>query len=501
MTVTGIRPVVAALRTHRVAILLVAVGTLARIQALNDSINESYAFRQTQTALVIRQFIRGGFDARTPLPVFGPDSLVPFEFPAFQHLASLVARALEIDAGTAGRLTSLVWFQIACVAGYLIARRTFGTRAGFVALVLGQALPFGLQWGVASLIEFMPVALMLVAVAALLRRPTPAVIFVASLVTALAALIKVTTFVTLAPMLLLVILAQGEGGLRTRVRTLTLRSVAAVALPSGSGLVAAALWTSFADRVKAGQASTAWLTSSALRTWNFGTLDQRLDPEVIWSMASDWASIIPFAVLPLLLIPALLHTTKRLEFAAVGLAAVTGPLLFTNLYFVHNYYYSAVFLPIVILTAASIGEITSLTVQRTPGRAGAPIAIALTVVILLAGQESSIARGHLQGWWRGERAAPGAAAVIARLTPADGVVITVGCDWNPTLAYFSDRPFHMIRPPGTVLPVGPEDVPGAAAVYFCGGPGEESESVLARDLPGFRAFATEDPNLYLLRAD
>ncbi len=58
-----------------------------------------------------------------------------------------------------------------------------------------------------------------------------------------------------------------------RRRTGRSGSLALVLVP----LAAALLWTRHADAIKAASPTTAWLTSDALREWNFGTLAQRLD--------------------------------------------------------------------------------------------------------------------------------------------------------------------------------------------------------------------------------
>ena len=42
-------------------------------------------------------------------------------------------------------------------------------------------------------------------------------------------------------------------------------------------ILAAAAWTRHADAIKAASRTTEWLTSTELREWNFGTLDQRLE--------------------------------------------------------------------------------------------------------------------------------------------------------------------------------------------------------------------------------
>ena len=68
---------------------MVVAGTALQSGSLTGTVLGCHDFRLSQTALVARTFIADGFDWRTPLPVFGPESFVPFEFPLFEDAAAV----------------------------------------------------------------------------------------------------------------------------------------------------------------------------------------------------------------------------------------------------------------------------------------------------------------------------------------------------------------------------------------------------------------------------
>ena len=66
------------------------------------------------------------------------------------------------------------------------------------------------------------------------------------------------------------------------------RSRMILAVPLLAGLASAAIWTRVADGVKASNPFSAFLTSTNLTEWNFGTVEQRLDP-------SRWQSVLGYS--------------------------------------------------------------------------------------------------------------------------------------------------------------------------------------------------------------
>jgi hypothetical protein len=132
-----------------------------------------------------------------------------------------------------------------------------------------------------------------------------------------------------------------------------------ICAPLSAGL----LWTRFGDSVKALNPLTAELTSSAISTWNFGTVALRLSP-------GAWATV-ALVVALLVLGPATsiacCWCAVRLRragpslppaglVAALAAGAIAGPAVFTNLYVQHDYYAMAGGVFIILLAAILFGD-------------------------------------------------------------------------------------------------------------------------------------------------
>lgn len=101
----------------------------------------------------------------------------------------------------------------------------------------------------------------------------------------------------------------------------------------------ALLWNLYIDLIKNSNELTVWLTSSNLRSWNFGTLSQYTDINVYRKILAFISTLIlssDFKYLGLLLIFVILIIRKESIFV-FGL-----PFIFINLYYVHDYYFLAV---------------------------------------------------------------------------------------------------------------------------------------------------------------
>ena len=111
---------------------LIAVGTLIRIPQLWHGLNEMHAFRQTQTTYVALEYARHGINLlHTPLPIFGPNSDVPMEFPLVQAMAAVLIR-LGVEPDSAMRIVGLAGFQAAGVLLCVLVLRWHGQLATIV---------------------------------------------------------------------------------------------------------------------------------------------------------------------------------------------------------------------------------------------------------------------------------------------------------------------------------------------------------------------------------
>src|SRR5690349_21039333 len=75
-----------------------------------NSITNSFSFRQCQTAIAARSIQEGGPFFAYETPVLGPPWSVPFEFPFYQGLVGWSARFLPLPLEQTGRLFSVLFF-------------------------------------------------------------------------------------------------------------------------------------------------------------------------------------------------------------------------------------------------------------------------------------------------------------------------------------------------------------------------------------------------------
>jgi hypothetical protein len=303
-----------------------------------------------------------------------------------------------------------------------------------LALTLLLASAFYVFWSRAFLIEstalFFSLAY-LATVWAFLDRPRWAVFLLALSLGVLAALVKITTCAGawLALGLLLPTFLRGPGGWRRALAWLVL-----VGVPIAAGF----LWTAYADGLKEQNPFARHLTSHALREWNFGTWDERWRWET-WGGIFFRATVMAGQTILLgcSLLLALLARRRRAAVAGCALIYVTLPLVFTNLYVVHEYYAYA---SMVFLVGGVALAVTGLSERGGRwARAGRLLAVAFLVV---AGYD------YLERYYPIQSANHTESAAVCRAvrerTDPDEVILVLGCDWSSEVPYYSRRRALMV---------------------------------------------------------
>ena len=424
--------------------LLVAVvlglATLPRLLTLGQPLVEVHAFRQTQTAYTAILFHEQGIDLwRSQLPVLGRPFEAPFEFPLFQALAALV-----MDAGVAPdlalRLTGLACFLLTAAALWLLVRRIATPVTAVLALAFFVCSPFGLLWSRTSLIEYLATAASLwFVVTGMAWRDRPGMVtWIAAVVLgAVAMAVKITTGVFwILPLLAYRPAALDEpassGGSR-RVQLLGLAGMLAIPVVAGLG------WTVHADQIKAQGEFTAWLTSSALQTWNFGTLAQRLRP-ANWlvparRIASEMVGL-PFLLLLLPVPFAVARSRQWLAWLALAGVVILPIATLFNLYVVHDYYLAALS-PAV---AALLGLGAAWVWEHRGGR------VLTTAIVVGAVAFAALSYSLTFSYWSSifqpvsdpAKILPQAAELASVSQPGD-LAIVQGRDWSPAVLYYARR--------------------------------------------------------------
>lgn len=441
----------------RIGPLAVLVGGVAlRLPRLGIPFTDNHDFRQTQTAITVQAFLDQGVSVlRYPTPVFGPPWTLPFEFPTFQLSAYPLAR-LGMPLELACRTAALAWYALSAVLLLRLALRWTEPRIALASLAFYLFSPFGLLWSRASLIDYASVALALGYVLLLGRwvdSPRTGRLTWTIAVGALAFLTKITTLAVVAPAVAVLLAGACSSWLARGQRRRALGHVAGAALAVALPLLAGLAWTAWADHVKSGSPSTAWLTSEHLTRWNFGSWEQRLDAGAWRGIGERIArTILPGALL-LLGLPAVWRAWRRRGTATSWaiLAAILGAGLavgtFFNLYAVHDYYLIAVTPPLALLAGAGLVTLAEIPV---PWVGVGARALLLAVLVVLA-------TGRVWRWYALPYALSGyrdrtgeplleVARQIAALTPRDGWVVVEGEDWNPRLLYWAHRRGFYVKP-------------------------------------------------------
>lgn len=390
-----------------------------------------FQFRQVQTAIGTLFFPAGGFALDHELPLFGPPWAVPLEFPLYQALVAWFAQATGLALDPAGRFVSWVFFQAALPAWWLllgslgIAR---GHRPLFLALLVTS--PIYLYFSRFFLMEstvLCGAAWFLAAYARWIARGGYGWALLAAVAGALAAMIKPPTmavFGLAAGLLTLRELRRTPGG----APALLLRGAAAFALPLAAGL----WWQIHSAGVRAANPE-ARILDVMFGYFSFGDLALRLSGEYWRRTIEVWLTGILSEGGLVLALLGLFRADAGRRLLALGAFAVflSGQLFFAHLYFVHDYYFYAngVFLLIAAgLALLALGDDTALPF-------GARLALPAAVIAL---QIAAYARTYLPVQ-RVNVPVPELAQVLARLTDPDDVLVILGQDWDAHLPYYAQR--------------------------------------------------------------
>ena len=412
------------------AVALLAIYTAIVIPSLGQSLLESHAYRQTQTAYTAVLFAERDIDVlRPPLPVLGAPGIVPLEFPLFQALGAIPIR-LGVAPDLAMRLVGVLTFLASAILLYLLARRLLPERAALFALGAFLFNSHALLYGRASLIEYLAVGFGLGFVYFVIRwldggRWTNWLL--ALIGGAGVMLVKITT----APIFLIPALFWVSRSGTRAYRMPSVWLLLAIAGAVGLG------WSQYADAVRAGNPATEFLAARNSFEWFFGTLGQRLDPSawrvpLVALLTLSGFGLIFWGFLSARF--AALHPQRAYLLAMLLVVAIT-PLLLFNLYAIHDYYY-AVLAPFIAI-AIGMGSEHLLTAPRTRGTRRLMVGLAGAWVATFIGSAGSWTL--IYGTPAEEARVFETAAYIREHSDADDWVVIEGFGWNSTFLYYAQR--------------------------------------------------------------
>jgi len=319
--------------------------------------------REWQTAITAWWMIHephGLIHALTPL--MGPPWMIPFEFPIFQWLsAHLRIPGLPLD--DSGRMLSTLFFLLGVIVLYRLALDLdLDRRVAEMAAVLMLSSPLYLAYGFSFTIESLALLFGLLYIRFFVRwllDPGLALLTMATAAGVAAALTKVTTWAVFATAIGILALWAITSA-RRHGRSFS-DNIIGTFLVLGVPLACAVWWISVSDAIKADNPLSVELTSSMLRPWNLGTIVERSSIGN-WLGFSFRSALLILGPIGLLMVgPALFSLLRNRRcrppspvlFASMA-ALMTGPLVFSNLYFVHDYYVLATGIFAILLFASAI---------------------------------------------------------------------------------------------------------------------------------------------------
>jgi hypothetical protein len=427
--------------------------------------SEGDGFRFAQTTIVIREFMRNGVDLKVPLPLFGSNSYVPFEFPTYQIIASQFGNLFNTSPIFAARTTSLIFFLISMVLTYKLAQRLFDKNTANNSLVLYLFVPFGMKYAHAPLIEFTAITFILLSFYFTIeslyssKKKKYFLIPLIFLAMTLGFLTKVTTAVALSPLFLLVVYFAIKKYQNIQKVFLYL---CPLILSFCASLFTIILWNRFADDVKINNPFTKHLISSSpqMRDWNFGTVNNRFEVE-------SWVTILLHYLGP---ISAGIFTLLILSFAAsykfdkylilILLTTLIFPIiLFFNLYKNHQYYVAAIYPIAILIMSAGLFSIGDMAQFRLPS-----LNWILIGVIIFSAYSTRNGVNYMSDMFN-HSDPPKIVNEIKNNVPKDSHLMYLGCDWNPEVPYYVDSPALMV-PDWGIFPT-KQDLKKIDFLVFC----------------------------------
>uniref|UniRef100_UPI0040498579 ArnT family glycosyltransferase n=1 Tax=Cephaloticoccus sp. TaxID=1985742 RepID=UPI0040498579 len=430
-----------------VFLIMTVIAGWMMSRSWHASILDRYEFRQLQTALSIFWTVKDGFRLEYLTPLFGPPWSIPMEFPTYQWCVAAIVRLGLMEVEPAGRMVSILFYAATLPASYgLLGLVKLAPSRRLLVLAVILSTPVYLFYTRAVMIETTALCFSvwyLFAFSRTLTTGKSSWLIGTCLFALLAALTKITTFAVYAVPAAVIAVCALRHNLKATKERLDYRSAGRSALISALPVCLALgltwWWIGFGDAIKHSNPYTGFLASTELGNWNYGTWALRLDPSFwlhLWQNITQ--NLLSEGALVLGVVAFTFARPNARRMSLVCLAGFfTGPLVFANLYHVHDYYFSAN----ALLLTGAVGLLLASAWDNP--RLTIPSRWTMIVLVLLL-QYRAFDSGYHYYYWKAAPAPPDLATIMRETIPPDGVVLISGDDWNPLLPYYSQRRAVMV---------------------------------------------------------
>ncbi len=417
---------------------------------IQDPLLDRHSHRQTQTAISVHCMLSEGAWFPYFTPVLGSPWSIPMEFPLYQWIVAGMVKVTGLPLELAGRLVSLAFWWLMLFELFRALRHFVpGKLQRAALLVVVAASPASIYWSRSFMIETCALYLAVAfggRVLSAVREGKRSAWAWAVLFGTLAALQKITTLFVMEVLIGMILL----GGLVQQwqvaeQRRLAARHLGLFLLLGGWTLAVGLGWANWADKVKERNVmARESITTKALKEWNYGTMQQRLSGETWQHLASNitlgFSGRTPglgYKVPLLLWLVVVLLARKRLwQQGILLLAFMAGPIVFLNLYHIHEYYFVAN--GYLLLLALGLAGVAAWEDRRGWMQRCAPVFLGIVIM----GQLYGYSRYHMlliaEVPDRRQIETDFRQLLDARLGKAETLLV-YGRDWDPAVAFYAQR--------------------------------------------------------------
>ena len=285
-------------------------------------------WRQGQNAFASKMIGENGLNFLNPLPLFGPNSVVPMELPILQNFSGLL-QILNIPESWTLRPIAWIIFMLLIFSIYLVVNKYFDVITAKIVTTLFIFNPYLYKFSNAYMIDFLPHLFGMLGLYFLNSKNR----IYPSFLISLSVLAKITTGIIYIYLFLLIQVFINKEQIKKTILPLLIIGTPNIA------------WNLYADFIKAQNPLSAWLTSSNLRYWNFGTYEQYVDLltyRKVVGLILDYIWGKEFVIVGLVIFLVTLWVRKEVFFIFLI------PFIFLNLHQAHEYYFISV-VPLLII--------------------------------------------------------------------------------------------------------------------------------------------------------
>lgn len=407
---------------------------------------EFHGFRQTQTAITSYWMMHEGWQFNYQTPVAGYPWSIPFEFPIYQSIVALIAYLGNFPLDPTGRFVSLAFLFLCVLPAFDITKKLeLPPEVPWVFSSLLLSSPIYLFWGRTFMIEtmatFFTFATISPAIDLFKENPRWRSVMFFMFWMTLGLLQKITTALPIMIGLALILATShfNTFGLRLPNRRKTIQILVAFAVP----IIIAGLWTSYSDVVRQQNILGMEMTSKALTSWNFGTLQQHFDlnifKTIIWNRIFA-RNLSGYLGILLLGIVVAFGERRIKKILLISFFFFLLPIeLFINLNLVHDYYQASSVIYIVGALAIAIVHFFKKIYRTTS------VIFIFTLFIVVFNLYM-----FMQDYWpylyslqtslitHSNRVLE-VSSVLRKNTPENSVIVIFGMEWSSEVPYYAER--------------------------------------------------------------